>query len=300
MGSRPEIEIGPLAEFLGHLGSSTDDLIRRRKGKLHHYTDLAALASIVEKNDLWLTNSRYSNDAEEMSHGRNVAIEAVEEWQGSADNADRLRTAVLEDLRQPGWDPVYICCFCEEGDWLNQWRSYGANGAGVDIEIDHTGFSYLAGADCPIGLMRFWKVYYDVSDQKQRVQKTLDFWIARRKYPIEDRARYAADAIRFFIPTFKNPSFFEEREWRLIFTPGQNCPVLPRFRPARGMLIPYFSLNELAEKSTGAARPLPIESVCVGPSPFKELNVESTRMLLARYDRAGVSVVASRVPYRGA
>jgi hypothetical protein len=48
------------------------------EGQLFHYTDLNALTSIVQNNDLWLTDSRYSNDECEMTHGYDVAKAVID------------------------------------------------------------------------------------------------------------------------------------------------------------------------------------------------------------------------------
>jgi len=58
----------------------------------------------------------------------------------------------------------YVCCFCEEDDLLSQWRSYGANGTGVSLGFESTGFTFLTGADVPsqTGLMSLSRVFYNL------------------------------------------------------------------------------------------------------------------------------------------
>ncbi len=62
-------------------------------------------------------------------------------------------------------------------------------------------------------------------------------------------AQRPADAIQFFIPTFKNPDFEEEAEWRLDFTPNPLCLIKRRFRVRDPMLVPYYRLRDLAQSS---------------------------------------------------
>jgi hypothetical protein len=114
----------------------------------------------------------------------------------------------------------------------------------------------------------------------------------------EENARKASDAIHFFIPTFKNSDFVEEKERRLIFTPAPACKVAPRYRVARGMLVPYYSLRELRQSTNEMRELIPIKSVTVGPSVNKNLNVESVEMLLSQNDYLSVAVTASDTPYR--
>jgi hypothetical protein len=147
-------------------------------------------------------------------------------------------------------------------------------------------------------LVRLWKVVYDCARQKGLVRSALNFaYNDGAALTIVEKAQQAADAIRFFIPTFKNQDFEEEKEIRLIFTPFPNSTVKPRFRVARGMLIPYYSLKELHGSSP--ARHLPINSVRVGPSVNKYLNLESAKLLLTKTDYTTVIVDSSDTPYRG-
>jgi len=305
--ARPEIDRARLKEYLGRQGKPVDDLISRRHGKLYHYTDLAALASIIEKDDLWLTNSRFCNDAEEIAYGTGLALRVIGEREihAPADVAQYL-ARIRADLEEPGWDAVYICCFCEERNLLSQWRGYAANGTGVSIEVTAQEFDFITGDDCPIGLMRFWKVFYLDSEQTERVSSALDYWWGYAGLSPEDRARFAADSIRFLIPTFKNADFGEEQEWRLMFTPGEGCTVHPKFRAARGLLVPYYSLRDIVVATQRLQlppgvepppRPLPIEAIVVGPGTHRELNVQSAKLLVQpRYPK--VQVTASQTPYR--
>jgi len=161
---------------------------------------------------------------------------------------------------------------------------------------------YVTGPDSPHGgLMRLWKVFYEPIRQSSIIGNLIDIGYENLKHisnDPRDLARHAADAIQFFIPTFKNPDFREESECRLIFTPPPNCPVRSQFRVARGMLVPYFRLKDLAGGAFPEGR-LPITGVRIGPSANKALNVESARMLLDQSGYAGIPVDCSNIPYRG-
>jgi hypothetical protein len=292
--------------FLSAAGSAAGpDLILSPGKELYHYTSLPGLLGIIESRSLWLTHTLYLNDEEEMAHGDHVAAEAVAAaLAGSA--TDAKKSAYLNQLNallgRPTNEGVYICCFCQRDNLLSQWRGYGANGAGVSLQFDSAGFAQWTGADCPHGLMRFWKVFYKVETQRRIV----DTAIAYSWNPYIDPvlcAQRAADAIQFFIPTFKNPGFEEEAEWRLIFTPNPICPIQPRFRVRGAMLVPYYPLGDLAQPpapAPAAVPPqLPIGHVTVGPGAAKALNVESVRMLLSSYGYTGIPIEASDTPFRG-
>lgn len=295
MSTRTPVDINALVQFVGHIGAADNDLISRGS-HLFHYTDLNALASIVQKHDLWLTNARFSNDAQELEFGRKAVLRVLERLI----EQDHARSAYLSAVRKAfvdaGDEDAYICCFCEEDNRLSQWRGYGANGAGVAIQMEITGFSMIAGADCPLGVMRLWKVFYDPDDQERRVGEVVDYWHGQGEHDHSIRA--AADCLRFFVPTFKHPDFREEGEWRLIFTPSPGWGVEPEFRVSRGMLVPYYSLQHVAAMSGQQMRTLPIQQVRIGPGSHRELNAQSVEMLLRR-DYPNVPVKASPTPYRG-
>jgi len=215
------------------------------------------------------------------------------------DEQKRYLLALQEELDGPTPESVYICCFCQRGDLLSQWRGYGANGAGVSLSFDPAEFSYITGPDSPsYGLLRMWSVFYSNATQRNIVGEALDFG-AQTGASLEQRVARAADAIRFFIPTFKNELFAEEKEVRLIFTPAADAQVPhPDFRVARGMLVPYYRLHTLSGSPT-VPRLLPLQAVRVGPSARKDLNAEAVRLLLAKAGYGNIVVDVSSTPYRG-
>jgi hypothetical protein len=298
--TRPPIDIGVLKMFLDSLSSFSHDLIQHLQSgaKLCHYTDLDGLNGIVSGDDLWLTNSRFSNDDEEQVYGIKVCDAVLDAAKEAAKN-DPTRLDWLQQVhRELGTavdDQVYICCFCEKENLLSQWRGYAANGA--SIEFDAKGFSYATGPDSAHGLMSLWRVIYDPERQRSAIQAALDFG-----WPQPDTVRHAVDAIKFFVPAFKNPDFREEQERRLIFTPQATASAKPRFRSRRGLLVPYYSLKELSTPPGAAVETtprLPIRNILVGLGPNKLLNVRAVRMLLDRQGHDDVPVLASTTPFRG-
>jgi hypothetical protein len=300
----PFVDIPSLSGFLDSIGSYNIDLIFTPQSMLtagtlllYHYTDMNGLIGIVEKHDLWLTNSRYSNDAEEMTHGLTVAKKVIDDaiTTGAHDLSylQPLSTAVRQS------EGVYMCCFCEKDNLLSQWRGYGANGTGVSLQFAPKEFADIAGPDNPHGLLRFWKVFYQPQTQADIIAQAVTYYspgnpvnAGQSAAPL---ARKAADAIRFFIPTFKNSDFEEENEWRLLFTPAPGIPIKPRFRVSRNMFIPFYSLRDLIGN---ALSHLPLRQLRVGPSVHKQLNSESTKAFLERNGYADVIVTVSNTPYR--
>ena len=300
--TEPFVDIPALSSFLESIGSHHVDLIYApqstlRSGtlSLYHYTDLSGLVGIVERHDLWVSHSRYSNDDEEMTHGLSVVHGAMKRATAGGKH-DGVYLQTLTTLTEEP-EGVYICCFCEKDNLLSQWRGYGANGAGVSLQFAPKEFADVAGPDNPHGLLRFWKVFYKLETQNDIIDQAIVHYTPAMNpgQSVAGLARKAADAIRFFIPTFKNADFQEESEWRLIFTPSPNTTIMPRFRVSRNMLVPFYSLRELI--GTGLPQ-LPIRNVLVGPGVQKRLNVESTKALLVKCGYSAVPVTASETLYR--
>jgi hypothetical protein len=294
---RRTIDIQVLTQFLNSLQSYSTDLVQRLEAgqNLFHYTSLEGAIGIIGGGDLWLTNSRFSTDDEELNLGYRVVEEILDEMDKGADPS---RHAWLRQLREKisetRVDHVYFCCFCETDNLLSQWRGYAENGGGVSIEFDPAGFGAIAGDDSAHGLMRLWRVFYNGEQQREIVRKCVNYpyWPTPNE---TDRISYIVDALQFFMPTFKNSDFSAENERRLIFTPFPAAAVKPSFRNRRSLLVPYVKLSQL----TSQTFKLPIKGILIGPSPYSALNVESTRVMLETHDYAGVQVRASTTPYRG-
>jgi len=314
----PAVDLKALGMFLSSIGSYNAALIFgfRRGSSIYHYTDLAGLLGIVTNHDLWLTNSVYSNDEEEMKHGMDVVEEVLAEQLSAAKNQNRndmrARLDALSSQLESPLNGPYVCCFCKRDDLLSQWRGYGANGTGVSLKMKPNDFDVITGPDLPVGtfgLLRFWKVFYDRATQLSIIRDAIQYPHAYPQEPATPKewAERAADAIEFFLPTFKSKGFREESEFRLIFTPAADCPVAPDFRVGRGLVVPYYSLRKLilqADQVQGGQvsprlKQLPITRVRVGPNPNKRLNVESIRMMLKLCGYGSVSVEVSKIPFRG-
>jgi hypothetical protein len=162
-----------LSEFTASIGSYAVDMVYAGQVQhVYHYTDLPALRGTIEGQDRWLTHSKYSNDDEVLDHGRRVAVETLEAElnAGKGSGREAFVRSVLDRVRAPQLEGVYVCCFCTEDDLLSQWRAYGANGTGVSIKLRVADFNVVTGPDSPAdGLVRLWKVFYDDGVKRQIV-----------------------------------------------------------------------------------------------------------------------------------
>lgn len=298
------MNLAALTGFLDSLESYSHDLVQELRGgaKLCHYTTLDGALGIIQSGDLWLSHLRFSNDDGEFVYGLDlVRTELAEQEAAASGDAKRVELirAVQTLIDEQREQPIYICCFCEHENLLSQWRGYADNGGGVSVEFDAQGFRQYSGEDSPFGLTRLWRVVYKDSSQRNVVRKALDYPYWQSRMPV-DHVRYIADALSFFLPTFKNADFIDEKERRLIFTPRPVKPPQPRFRVRAGMLVPYMRMRDMAGLPANAPpRPLPITRVLVGPGRHRLLNRDSLRMALDAHGYTSVPVDVSSTPYRG-
>lgn len=272
--------------------------------RVFHYTDLAALGSIATSHDLWLTDSRFSNDSDEMEHGFSVVKRTISNRRKRKATSSQERaflTAVQARVDKAATRSVYISCFCMNDDLLGQWRGYAQGSAGVSIALFTDGFWPVAGPDMPpheLGLMYLWRVFYKPEKQAKIVDDCLSqVWDGVLSG--EEQIELAVDALRFFVPTFKNEAFADEHEARLVFVPTETCPVQPHFRMSRGMLVPYFSLQELVTAAGQGSWRLPIAGVTIGPSALQREHLRSAQLLFKATGYEGQPVAPSTTPFRG-
>ncbi|MGN2430291.1 hypothetical protein [Pseudomonas syringae] len=111
---------------------------------LFHYTDVAAIKSILEFNKMRLTDMRYLNDSEEVSHATRIVLEDINDGrllhrlnQDYADVASDYVVGQFKLLLENKFSghPIYSLSFSAAGDLLSQWRfSYQSYSVEIDPE----------------------------------------------------------------------------------------------------------------------------------------------------------------------
>jgi hypothetical protein len=132
-------------------------------------------------------------------------------------------------------------------------------------------------------------------DDKQRAA-IRDVLIGHRdhskKATPEESAGLATGQVAYLAPLLKDGAFRAEAEWRIIvWTRFADQPVELRGSPTG--VVPYIAVKLAWENA-----PLPVTSICVGPSPRLDANASA----IWEYSRARgvlVPVECSKVSYRG-
>jgi hypothetical protein len=91
----------------------------------------------------------------------------------------------------------------------------------------------------------------------------------------------------------KDPSFREEREWRIISRPLTSSRGLFDFREGSSLLVPYYKVS-----LAGDGLAFSVHEVVVGPTPDGARSKRSVRSLLLHHGLENVPVEVSDVPYR--
>jgi hypothetical protein len=278
--------------FVEHFNKAPPDV-------LFHYTGQAGLLGIIGRAELWATKIQYMNDATEFG----LALRMAREWLGtmisnshhSAEKAAcvQLRNSLvgLEDIN------IFAVCFCEKSDLLSQWRGYAGGSYGYAIGFDSDALMQVADR-CRFILGR---CIYDPAVQHQIIEQAVAYCIENELTPPSAR-RWGfhgplADILFRCGVFFKDKSFEDEREWRLISSTILYDNERIGFRSSSSMVTPYFNLPI---KNDGA---LPIPFVVVGPCPHMELSKSAVTSLLMRNGVVGPLrgqqvALASAIPFR--
>lgn len=266
--------------------------------RLFHYTDVSAVKSILENGKLWLTDLRFMNDSEEMSHGVNYIRESIKsDWVQERLSGAKISEAIefvglaLDDHVDGYMDfnPMFVCSFSQADDLLSQWRAYGSYSiefAGEELEGSISECTYDPGVKSAIVEEATIEVVNEIS---RHLVSSSDGFSPAAHHEYLNLIKLAA--------TFKHESFEEEKEFRMILE-KMDCDFPFRFRARNGILIPYVEVP-VSLKS--------IVSVKVGPMRDQELAYKSMCMSvdevmrLAEYKGIrgdGIKVEKSAAPFR--
>jgi Protein of unknown function (DUF2971) len=270
---------------------------------LYHYTGQTGLLGIVERGELWCTKVQYMNDATEfglaLEMARTALDKMIEMIPGDASETAR-RVACMNFRRSlDGLEGInlFATCFCENGDLLSQWRGYGGGSQGYSIGFDT---EILKNAVAPHGF-RLGQCIYDAGSQRKIVDEAIVHCL-EDKLAVPPRSQWGghgplANLLFKYGAFFKDGSFSEEREWRLVSSTVDFRDDKITFRPGRSMITPYYNLPIRKDGE------LPIRGVIVGPCPHMELSKAAiTSVLMAHGLRGPLNgqqiAFGSQIPFR--
>lgn len=273
-----------------------------RKGLRYHYTDAAGLLGIITSSRLWATDIRFLNDP---SEGRFLPETILKLMAGKASGTSVREKEVIEGIRVKLNNPrakgsTFSVSFCEEGDLLSQWRGYGSFGVGYAIGLDLQRAPHMQ-------LGAHYDVQYGEDGLDAVTADLLDIYVqAVNASPgmIETWSEEAATLLQYLAWSFKDPSYSEEKESRIIagyskrgdYLFKQEAPL--RFRVRGSDIIPYIPLALDLMREGDSVPKAPIKRIVVGPGVDYERNASSIAQLLDENGYAGVEIMQSSIPFR--
>lgn len=263
---------------------------------LYHYTNADGLKGIIETGIFHATHFLFLNDPSEISYSLDLindvligVIKNEKNRQVKDTIKDLINKNYIQNIHYQGFlYDVFIASFSENGDQLSQWRGYADNGMGYSIGIDpykiqqiKFGIKYTMNLNInrPINLV---KVEYDKEQQRNIIKKSFISLLSKINRCIAVNNEKQTCPIFSNLPSilsnlisrlallFKNQSFNEEKEWRLLlfdrYLENNNCNNTIssniNIRNKKGLLLPYveFDLKESDNKHR-----IPLKKIIIGP-----------------------------------
>jgi hypothetical protein len=267
---------------------------------LYHYTGLEGLEGILRERMIWATDVRYLNDTSEVHYSREVI------GRRAADRDEKLSETyggflahgTAAGLGGSAMFPdTFVASFCEDGDNLTQWKTYGRGGYGFALGFDWESLRQLS----QVSSYSLVPIIYDTVRQDERVDDVIDE--AADQYAawggeISDltsakQVLLVTYALMVALWSIKHPSYADEREWRLVHMMFPlDPPPTPFFRDGRRGTTPYEKVPLNAVLGG-----FPLKEVVLGPCALDtRLQVEGG---LAENGISGVLVRDSDVPFFG-
>ena len=272
---------------------------------LYHYCSPETLLAICSYKTIRFCDLYSMNDFMEMHWGYQLWRQIVEEVRGTVDSE------VLRDIHEVVSTArrhhlPLASCFSTRGDVLSQWRAYAQDGAGYAI-----GFSAPKIAGLAVSPLR---VSYDLESQKEEIRKTIKSIEILEQSETEKRSAdfiHTCATIAFDLSSFKNPSFAEECEVRLVHllnitesndsfkledagghtADGKVAPQKIGFHMTRSTPVPHLDLD-----FSNGGKEYPVVEVILGP---KNVASEMTvSMFLETSGLPNVKVSRSEASYR--
>lgn len=287
-----------------------DELYRKIKKYpklIYHYTDIKGLKGIVENQELWLTDFAFLNDSKEISHGIECTNEILKKK--ISDIADpffsQLLFTVEEKLKIKNSPRICLICYSCDNDSLGQWRGYGHGGKGVAIGMPSDSYYFFGLEEIYLGL-----VVYDRKVQLNLIENFIHFfhesYRTDKDYCDEKKDELyislMLSTLFEFFAFFKDSSFTEEREFRLIhiehpsvYGDGLLKPASRRFRTSSNFLIPYCTTKDIRN---GDDKRVQITEVVIGPHPEKDFVRNGIREFLDTNGYHETEIKLSNIPFR--
>lgn len=276
--------------------------MNRTPRKLYHYCSVESFFKIISSKSIWLSNYGQMNDAHES-----IWIEQYFDIVKKKFVDEKYKDFQEYTIPTYGWNKgnPHLFCLSEVSDSLGQWRAYADDGKGIaicftpavlNIQFDKPNRSTYI--DHTLGLV---KIEYNAKKQKAKVEELVKFF----KDIYDDRENELWEASSSFLGislateslVIKNPSFSEEKEWRIIHTPTDNYDLSEKnnhsisqmkFRTKGSRLTSYFEID-LSSKFNSKLIP----EIILGPKSGLDKNILKAFLETNNLSKTAIGISAS-------
>lgn len=233
-------------------------IARKRPKTVYHYCSLDTFYSIFSNATIRLSNISKSNDSEEITYllpkMRRFCTDLYSYYNDNLPDEYKLQDDFVNKVFDLKFNQTslnfYVMCFSEKPDLLSQWRGYANDACGVSIGFSTDLFYPLARSIR--SSYNFSQVRYSLDDLYGQIKKYTKKVIEQN---FTDDYRNNSLILMNVVDTtlstvlynsilYKNPSFSEEKEWRLVYNPFGNI------RRIMDKTSYYDRMSEMFIKST--------------------------------------------------
>jgi hypothetical protein len=277
-----------------------------------HYTNAEAALSIIDKQELWMTEIDTMNDYTEFSHGVDCFKKALEGNTGKAiteifDNlteghfSSHIINNII-DFRQNPDNKIYSIS-CSEHHSLNDrlgklsmWRGYSGNDEKVAFILKG---DVLLDKENSLNIWSTPVAYLDALEFKQRlldiclnIEENKKFILGLKEKNSRNLAQKIYLVLLFAMLSVKHKGFYEEQEWRVVYLPSQFTSdpdkVISGNRTRKDVEEPIFKIQLKGKLDLNKI----LEKIIIGPSRNPEL-LEAD--LIKTLNQKGVKNAADKI-----
>lgn len=238
---------------------------------LYHYTSFNGLQGILNDKAIRATHIRYLNDKKEFIYTCDMIKKLCPAGDNKVHGSIETLIEIANSVKQSQNVIPFVACFSEDGDLLSQWRAYCKYGDGYNLGFDFAHLAGHSGYDIDTKLViQILKCIYEKEQQKNRVNNFIrKYWqILFEGLSFSNNHPQLSQCIGdFFVlaSQLKNPSFWEEKEYRLVVFLPDNYYGFIKYRQGKSNVIPYINLDFAQGQKN-----IPAKIITVGPtSDFK-------------------------------
>ncbi|MBQ9944520.1 MAG: DUF2971 domain-containing protein [Clostridia bacterium] len=246
---------------------------------LYHYCSVDTFFNIIKNKSIWLSDVRQSNDELEIAYMKNKFSEHVKNaafifqfihLSKHEEFDSLLLNAIVETYCETNTlSKNWVFCLSEQGDLLSQWRGYADDGYGISIGFDSEQLRLILDKIDRItdaknkryGSVTLRKVNYSEKKMHAKLEECIDSNEIGKSNTIKEFREKLLPAlidVELHSPTYKAPSFKEEKEWRIVlnilYNPNhENTPIniddescfLGNFAytPSKRRLVSHYELS---------------------------------------------------------